>query len=45
MTSFSPASYFFDPNLYRYAKNVLTLTYDYLPGVFDNDGRPMLITQ
>lgn len=43
LSVFPPASYFSDPNLYRYAKNVLTLTYDYLPGVFDNDGHPILI--
>lgn len=43
LTISSPASYFFDPNLYRYAKNVLTLTYDYLPGVMNSGGHPVLI--
>lgn len=38
-----PYSYFFDADLYRYAKNVLTLTYDYLPGVTYTDGRPIVI--
>lgn len=36
-------SYFCDPNLYRYAKNVITLTYDYLPGVNTQDGRPVIV--
>jgi peptidoglycan/LPS O-acetylase OafA/YrhL len=43
LTSVSPAVYFFDPNFYRYAKNILTLTYDYLPGVINNDGQPIII--
>lgn len=43
LTTFPLASYFSDPNLYRYAKNAFTLTYDYLPGVIDKDGHPILI--
>lgn len=43
LTNFSLASYFFDPNLYRYAKNAITLTYDYLPGVINSDGHSILI--
>jgi peptidoglycan/LPS O-acetylase OafA/YrhL len=43
LSTFSPVSYFSDPNLYRYAKNALTLTYDHLPGVIDKDGYPILI--
>jgi peptidoglycan/LPS O-acetylase OafA/YrhL len=37
------ASYFSDPNLYRYAKNMVTLTFDYLPGVIDKAGHPIII--
>jgi peptidoglycan/LPS O-acetylase OafA/YrhL len=43
LSTFSPVLYFSDPNLYRYAKNVLTLTYDYLPDVIDKDGHPIII--
>ncbi|MGE3978483.1 MAG: acyltransferase family protein, partial [Nitrospira sp.] len=43
LTNFTLTTYFADPNLYRYAKNVLTLTYDYLPGVVDRDGHPIVI--
>lgn len=42
LTVVPPAFYFCDPNLYRYAKNVFTLTYDYLPGVITKDGRPII---
>lgn len=43
LTTVTLASYFSDSNLYLYVKNVLTLTYDYLPGVNDRDGRPIVI--
>lgn len=36
-------SYASDPNLYRYMKNIVTLTYNYLPGVINRDGHPILI--
>ena len=42
LSSVPLASYFFDPSLYRYAKNVLTLTYDFLPGVIDKNGHPII---
>ncbi len=35
--------YFSDPKLYLYAKNILTLTYDYLPGVIYKDGHSIII--
>ena len=37
LTTFSLASYFSDPRLYLYAKNITTWTYNYLPGVFRGD--------
>ena len=43
LTILTPASYVSDPNLYRYAKNILTLTFDYLPGVINSEGNPILI--
>jgi peptidoglycan/LPS O-acetylase OafA/YrhL len=43
LTNLTLSSYFSDPQLYYYAKNVLTLTYDYLPGVINNDGHPIMI--
>lgn len=43
LTTVPLASYFSDLNLYRYAKNMLTLTYDYLPGVIDKAGHPIII--
>lgn len=36
-------AYFFDPTLYFYAKNLLTLTTRYLPGVAGWDGSPIII--
>lgn len=43
LTTLSPSDYFFNSNLYRYAKNILTLTYDYLPGVVDRNGHPIIV--
>jgi peptidoglycan/LPS O-acetylase OafA/YrhL len=43
LTSIPLAAYFSDPNLYRYAKNLLTLNEDFLPGVINNEGRPMIV--
>lgn len=43
LTNFTLTAYFADPSLYRYTKNVLTLTFDYLPGVVDQDGNPIVI--
>ncbi|NGZ09621.1 MAG: acyltransferase [Nitrospira sp. LK70] len=43
LTTFSPAVYFSDPYLYRYVKNLTTLTYDFLPGVVNKDGQPIII--
>lgn len=43
LTTFSPAAYFSDPYLYHYAKNLTTLTYDFLPGVVNKDGHPIII--
>lgn len=43
LTTIPWSFYFSDPKLYRYAKNVLTLTYDYLPGVINKDGQPIII--
>lgn len=43
LTSFPLAAYFFDPDFYRYAKNILTLNYDFLPGVINSDGHPQVI--
>lgn len=43
LTTLTLDSYFLDPGLYRYGKNVLTLTQDYLPGVVSRDGNPIVI--
>jgi len=43
LTRHSLTSYFTDPQLYRYAKNILTLTNDYLPGVVAPDGNPLIV--
>jgi len=43
LTSFSQVSYFSDPKLYLYAKNVLTLSYNNLPGVVSRDGQPIIV--
>ena len=43
LTTISPVSYFSDPKLWLYAKNILTLTYDYLPGVISADGQPVIV--
>jgi peptidoglycan/LPS O-acetylase OafA/YrhL len=40
LTTFSLQSYFSDPQLYTYAKNAVTLTQNYLPGVTTSDGQP-----
>jgi peptidoglycan/LPS O-acetylase OafA/YrhL len=37
------ASYFADPDVYRYAKNAITLSVRYLPGVLGPDGRPIIV--
>jgi peptidoglycan/LPS O-acetylase OafA/YrhL len=42
LTNLSQRSYFSDPELLLYAKNVLTLTHNYLPGVTEN-GHPVII--
>ena len=43
LTTLSPAVYFSDPRVYFYGKNILTLTYDYLPGVVSRGGQPVII--
>lgn len=43
LTILQPVSYVLDPNLYRYGKNLLTLTQDFLPGVINKDGQPIVI--
>ena len=43
LTSFSYREYFSDPIFYRYAKNILTLTSDYLPGVASASGLPLVV--
>ena len=43
LTVMSPISYFSNPTLYLYAKNILTLTYNYLPGVLSAAGEPVVI--
>ena len=42
LTTMSLTSYYSDPKLYLYAKNILTLTIDDLPGVFTS-GRPVIV--
>lgn len=43
LTSVSLAAYFSDPNLYRYAKNLITLNEDFLPGVINSDGHLIIV--
>jgi peptidoglycan/LPS O-acetylase OafA/YrhL len=43
LTTLSPAVYYSDPRVYFYGKNILTLTYDYLPGVVSRGGQPAII--
>jgi peptidoglycan/LPS O-acetylase OafA/YrhL len=43
LTALSPTAYFSDPELYLYAKNILTLTYNHLPGVTSEGGQPVII--
>ena len=43
LTNRSLTSYFTDPQLYTYAKNILTLTIRYLPGVVDRAGSPAIV--
>lgn len=43
LTTHSLASYFRDPQTYLYAKNILTLMVNYLPGVVASDGNPVSI--
>jgi peptidoglycan/LPS O-acetylase OafA/YrhL len=43
LTSVSYREYFTDPLFYRYAKNILTLTSNYLPGVTSAGGVPLVV--
>ncbi|WP_181170737.1 acyltransferase [Mesorhizobium sp. B2-6-2] len=43
LTTLPLQRYFSDPGLRLYAKNVLTLTYDFLPGVQLPDGHPAIV--
>jgi peptidoglycan/LPS O-acetylase OafA/YrhL len=43
LTTSSLASYFSDPGLYLYAKNALTLSIRYLPGVVSHDAQPIIV--
>lgn len=43
LTTHSVVSYFRDPQTYLYAKNILTLMVDHLPGVVASDGNPASI--
>jgi peptidoglycan/LPS O-acetylase OafA/YrhL len=43
LTTQSLSSYFSDPDLYLYAKNMLTLMVRYLPGVVAHDGGPLIV--
>jgi peptidoglycan/LPS O-acetylase OafA/YrhL len=43
LTTMSPVSYFSDPKLYLYAKNILTLTTNDLPGVTSASGEPVVV--
>lgn len=43
LTTSSLASYFSDPQLYLYAKNAVTLSIRYLPGVVTPDGQPIIV--
>jgi peptidoglycan/LPS O-acetylase OafA/YrhL len=43
LTTFTLASYFSDPHTYLYAKNAVTLSIRYLPGVVTPDGQPIIV--
>jgi peptidoglycan/LPS O-acetylase OafA/YrhL len=43
LTTHSLVSYFRDPQMYLYAKNISTLTVRYLPGVVASDGNPVIV--
>jgi peptidoglycan/LPS O-acetylase OafA/YrhL len=43
LTTHSLKSYFADPQMYLYAKNILTLAVNYLPGVVWRDGSPLIV--
>jgi peptidoglycan/LPS O-acetylase OafA/YrhL len=43
LTTSSLKAYFSDPHLYLYAKNIVTLTVNDLPGVVGSDGNPAVI--
>ena len=43
LTTLPLPRYFSDPGLRLYAKNILTLTYDFLPGVQLPDGHPVIV--
>jgi peptidoglycan/LPS O-acetylase OafA/YrhL len=43
LTSMSWHAYFADREFWLYAKNILTSTYDYLPGVTARGGRPVVV--
>src|SRR5205823_1730413 len=43
ITNSSYLDYFLNPRLYLYAKNIFTLTYNYLPGVTTKDGEPVVV--
>ncbi len=43
LTTIPLTAYFMDPHLYLYAKNILTLTVRYLPGVLSADGSSVII--
>jgi peptidoglycan/LPS O-acetylase OafA/YrhL len=43
LTSLSWHDYFTDREFWLYAKNILTSTYDYLPGVTARSGRPVVV--
>jgi peptidoglycan/LPS O-acetylase OafA/YrhL len=43
LTTMPIVSYYSDPKLYLYAKNLLTLTINYLPGVTSTNGEPLIV--
>jgi peptidoglycan/LPS O-acetylase OafA/YrhL len=43
LTTLPLSTYFTDPKLYFYAKNLLTLTYNYLPGVMNKQMNPIVV--
>jgi peptidoglycan/LPS O-acetylase OafA/YrhL len=43
LTNLSLSSYLHDPSLYRYGKNILTLSERYLPGIATDEGNPIVI--